>query len=380
VTEGDRNRRWRLLLGEPSELDLPQQDAGIDRCLAALYEPGEKKGKGGLGGSFPNVARWLGDIRGYFPSSVVQVMQRDAIDRLGLKQLLLEPEFLEAVEPDVHLVSTLLSLGQVMPQKTKATARIVIARVVEQLMKRLSNQTRSTLNGSLRRAQRTRRPRHQDIDWNLTIRANLKHYQADYQTVIPETRLGRARSRSSLAEVVLCVDQSGSMAPSVVYSSIFAAVLASLPALNTRMVVFDTALVDLTHLLADPVEVLFGTQLGGGTDIARAVGYCQSLITRPDKTVFVLISDLYEGGDQKLMLSRLAQLSAAGVNCVALLALSDEGAPCYDHVNAAHLAALGIPAFACTPDQFPDLMAAALQREDLGMWASRHGIVSNAPQ
>lgn len=376
----DRNRRWRLLLGEPSELDLSSQDVGLDRCLAALYEPGEKKGKGGLGGSMPNVARWLGDIRNYFPSSVVQVMQKDAIDRLGLKQMLLEPEFLEAVEPDVHLVSTLLSLGKVMPQKTRATARLVIHKVVEQLMRRLANQTRSTISGSLRRAQRTRRPRHQDIDWNRTIQANLKHYQPDYRTIIPETRLGHSRSRSSLAEVVLCVDQSGSMAPSVVYSSIFAAVLASLPALKTSLVVFDTALVDLSHLLADPVEVLFGTQLGGGTDIARAVGYCQGLITRPDKTVLVLISDLYEGGDQKLMLSRLAQLSASGVNCVALLALSDEGAPCYDHVNAAHLASLGIPAFACTPDQFPDLMAAALQREDLAMWAARHGIVSNAPR
>ena len=236
----------------------------MEEALTALYEPTEKKSRGGLGASFPKISRWLGDIRGYFPNSVVKVMQRDAIDKLGIKQLLLEPDFLEAVEPDVHLVATLVGLSKVMPEKTKATARQVIAKVVEQLMRRLANQTRSTLSGSLRRATRTRRPRHQDIDWNLTIRANLKHYQSEYRTIIPEVRLGRARGRSSLAEVMLCVDQSGSMASSVVYSSIFAAVMASLPALSTQMIVFDTAVADLSELLADPVEVLFGTQLGGG--------------------------------------------------------------------------------------------------------------------
>jgi len=372
----DRDRRWRLLLGEASQLELPPQDLGLDQCLSAIYEPSDKKRRGGLGGSSPSVARWLGDIRTYFPSSVVQVMQRDAISKLGLRQLLLEPEFLEAVQPDVHLVSTLLSLSQVMPQKTKATARIVIQKVVDDLMRRLTQTTRSTIQGSLRQAARTRRPRHQDIDWNLTIRANLKHYQEAHRTIIPETRIGRSRSRSSLADVVLCVDQSGSMAPSVVYSSIFAAVLASLPALSTKLVVFDTALVDLSHLLSDPVEVLFGTQLGGGTDIAQAVGYCQSLIARPSETVFVLVSDLCEGGDRQVMISRLAQMVAAGVQCVALLALSDEGAPVYDHDNAAALCALSIPSFGCTPDQFPDLMAAALQRQDLGQWASRQGIVT----
>ena len=372
----DRDRRWRLLLGEASQLELPGQDVGLDRCLAALYEPGDKKRRGGLGGSFPSVARWLGDIRDYFPTSVVQLMQKDAIDKLGLQQLLMEPEFLQAVEADVHLVSTLLGLSRVMPQKTKATARIVINKVVQQLLQRLANQTRSTISGSLRRSRRTRRPRHQDIDWNQTIRANLKHYQPEHRTLIAETRIGRSRSRSSLADGVLCVDQSGSMAPSVVYSSIFAAVLASLPALSTKMVVFDTAIVDLSPLLSDPVEVLFGTQLGGGTDIAQALGYCQALITRPSQTVFVLVSDLCEGGDRQVMLARLAQLSAAGVTCVALLALSDEGAPIYDHDNAAALAALGIPSFGCTPDRFPDLMAAALGREDLAMWAARYGMVT----
>jgi Mg-chelatase subunit ChlD len=373
---GERERRWRLVLGEASGLPPEPKDAALDRTLTALYEPRAGSRKGGLGGSAPSVARWLGDVRTYFPASVVQIMQRDAIERLGLKQLLLEPEFLESVEPDVHLVSTLVSLSHVLPEKTRETARQVVRKLVDELMKRVANTTRSTVLGSLRRGMRSRRPRHQDIDWNRTIRANLKHYQAEYRTVIPERLLGHARTRHTMADITLCVDQSGSMAASVVYSSIFAAVLASMPALQTRLVVFDTAVVDLTEQLSDPVDVLFGTQLGGGTDIARALAYCLPFLRRPQQSVFVLISDLYEGGVREKMLALMAQMVQAGVQCIVLLALSDEGAPVYDHENAEALASLGIPAFACTPDQFPDLMAAALARQDLHLWAAGQGIVT----
>jgi len=153
-------------------------------------------------------------------------------------------------------------------------------------------------------------------------------------------------------------------------------VLASLPTLNTRLVVFDTAVVDLTEELHDPVELLFGTQLGGGTDINRALTYCQRLIGRPHDTILVLITDLYEGGNAEEMLRRAAAIIAAGVNVIALLALSDQGAPGFDHSNAAALAGLGVPAFACTPDLFPDLMAAAIGRRDIGQWAAQSGIVT----
>jgi len=150
--------------------------------------------------------------------------------------------------------------------------------------------------------------------------------------------------------------------------------MASIRAVQTRLVVFDTSVVDLTDQLDDPVEVLFGTQLGGGTDINRAVGYCQGLITRPSDTIFVLISDLYEGGVERELLARTAALVSAGVTVVALLALSDRGAPAYDHALAAKLSALGAPAFACTPDHFPGLMAAAIERRDVARWASDEGI------
>ncbi|WP_027346096.1 VWA domain-containing protein [Hamadaea tsunoensis] len=367
----ERLRRWRLVLGGDSDgtgQKLEGRDAGMDAALAALYK-GQDSGtsrRAGLGASAPSVARWLGDIREYFPSSVVQVMQADAIERLDLTRLLVEPEMLEAVEPDVHLVGTLLSLNRVLPEKARSTARAVVAKVVAELEKRIAQRTRAAVTGALNRAARINRPRHREIDWNRTIRVNLKHYQAEQRTIIPERLVGYGRHAQAVQrDVVLCIDQSGSMAASVVYSGVFGAVLASMRSLRTSLVVFDTAVVDLTDQLHDPVEVLFGTQLGGGTDINRAIAYCQGLITKPRDSIFILISDLYEGGVREEMLRRVAAMTAAGVQVIVLLALSDEGRPSYDHENAAALAALGVPAFACTPDAFPDLMAAAIERRDL---------------
>ena len=371
----DRLRRWRLVLGGADDgtgQGLAGNDVRIDAALAALYDAGSGGGgtggtrSAGLGGSAPNVARWLGDIRTYFPSTVVQVLQSDAIERLNLSRLLLEPEMLQAVEPDIHLVGTLLSLNRVMPEATRHTARMVVAKVVADLERRVAQKMKAAVTGALNRAARVNRPRHADIDWNRTVRANLKHYQAEHRTIVPERLIGYARRTTAIQrDVVLCVDQSGSMAESVVYSGVFAATLASMKTLKTSLVVFDTAVVDLTDQLHDPVEVLFGTQLGGGTDINRAIAYSQGLITRPRDSIFVLISDLYEGGVRDEMLRRVAAMTAAGVQVIVLLALSDEGAPAYDHDNAAALAGLGVPAFACTPDAFGELMAAAIQRQDL---------------
>jgi hypothetical protein len=377
--------RWRLILGReaaglcPEGLDARAN--AMDSALESLYDgnAAEKK-RGGLGASAPNVARWLGDIRTYFPSGVVRVMQKDALERLNLQQMLLEPELLGAAEPDVHLVATLLSLSRVIPAKTKDTARQVVRRVVENLERKLAEPLRQAVHGALARSVRNRRPRLREIDWHRTIRANLKNYQSEKRTIIAETVIGHGRKRSSMKDVILCVDQSGSMATSVVYSSIFGAVLASLPAVTTRMVLFDSAVVDLTDELDDPVDLLFGAQLGGGTDINKALSYCTGLVRRPQDTAMILISDLYEGGDAAGMLKRAAGLVASGVNVICLLALSDSGTPAYDHRHAAALANMGVPVFACTPDHFPDMMAAALSRQDVHRWAEQRGIKLERPQ
>ena len=376
MNEEQHLRKWRLILGGHQNdgigFSLSEADIAIDKTLEALYDSNKQ---GGLGPSSPNVARWLGDIRTFFPNTVVQVMQQDALKRLNLKQMLLEKEMLENIEADVHLVATLMTLSKVIPDKTKDTARQVVRKVVDDLLKKLSQPMQQAIIGSLNRSARNRRPRHNEINWHTTILKNLKHYQPEYKTIIPETRIGYGRKRSSLKDVVLCIDQSGSMGTSVVYSGIFGSVMASIPAIKTKMVVFDTSVVDLTEGLSDPVELLFGVQLGGGTDIHAALTYCQQITTRPLDTVLVLVTDLYEGGNVEGMRKRATELVSAGVQMVVLLALNDDGAPAYDHANAQFFSNLGIPVFACTPDKFPDLMATALSKQDITQWAAKEEIV-----
>lgn len=380
----ERMRRWRLLLGggeaDGTGARLSGADAAIDQALGTIYGNGEgtegKRRQGNLANSAPRVARWLGDIRQYFPQQVVRILQQDAIEKLHLRQLLLEPEMLSQVEPDVHLVADLVELSSVMPEKSRSLAREVVRKVLDDLERRLAAPLRDAVTGALLRSVRRRRPRPGEINWDATIRANLKHYQPELGTVVPEVLIGHGRKQSAMHDILLAIDQSGSMASSVVYASLFGAVLASVRAVRTQLVAFDTAVVDLSDKLADPVEVLFGIQLGGGTDIAQALQYCQGLIQRPAQSTLILISDLYEGGEAGQLLQRATELCAAGVQLIVLLALSDDGAPAYDAAMAHRLAALGSPVFACTPELFPELMAAALQRQDLGLWAARHDIAA----
>lgn len=366
-------KRWRLILGgneaDGTGITLTQEEQRIDQSLEAVYNSDRR---GGLGSSAPKVSRWLGDIREFFPQTVVQVIQRDAIKRLNITSLLTEKEMLETVVPDVHLVATLMSLSRVIPEKNKEMARQVVRKVVDELLRKLSAPTQQAVTGALNRSARRRNPRYNEIDWKTTITKNLKNYQPEYKTIIPEVRIGYGRKRKAMKDIILCLDQSGSMGTSVIYSVIFGSVLASIPAVSTRMVVFDTAVVDLTDDLQDPVDLLFGVQLGGGTDIARALTYCQGVITRPQDTVLVLVTDLYEGGDAREMRKKFVSLVNSGVQLIVLPALNDDGAPSYDKDHAEFLANIGVPTFACTPDKFPDLMAAALSKQDIGMWISQN--------
>lgn len=368
--EENRLEKWRLILGKQSDpeatVELGAEAVGMDGALEALYN---SERKGGLGASSPNVNRWLGDIRKYFPTSIVQVMQKDAIERLDLHRLLLEPELLQMIEPDIGLVATMLSLNKVMPAKTKDTARMVIQKVVEQLEKKLRNPLRQAIEGALSRSVRNHRPKLHEVDWNRTIRLNLKHYQADYQTVIPEKIIGYGSKGHSLRHVILLVDQSGSMASSVVYAGVMGAILASIKSVRTHFIAFDTGVVDMTAELKDPTDLLFGVQLGGGTDINKALGYAQTLVQNPTDTIMVLISDLYEGGNQTEMVKKVAAMKAAGVNFIVLLALDDKGTPSFDKNLATILASLDIPSFSCTPDKFPALMEAAISKKNLSEWS-----------
>ncbi len=415
-------KRWRLILGgeqqesncsggdgngdEPSEggagftdgtgVRLTGHDAQLDKALSALYDKqmfrygrrpsgkrkGKKQGKSGassrasrgadLSPSAPYVAKWLHDIRELFPTSTVQMLQQDAISRLDLEELLAEREILESVVPDVHLLSTLLNYKEMIPEENKDLVRQVISHVVAELMAKLQLKTVQALKGALNKAVRRRHPRAQDINWDATIRKNLQHYQPSLNTIIPEELIGYGRKGRKLKDVILCIDQSGSMTESVIFASVFGAIMASMPALSTRLICFDTSVVDWTDSMSDPVDILWGVQLGGGTDINQAVTYGQSLVHRPDDTIMVVITDLDEGGDSKKMLKRFAELVESGVQVIVLLALSDDGAPSYDQDMAKKLMAMGICCFACTPDKFPDMMAAAINKQDMHLWVSQN--------
>lgn len=382
-----------MLGGEDADgtgCQLEGYDLERDKALGALYEyekresfeygigeGGMEKRSAGRGDSNPGIARWLGDIRKYFPKSVVDIMQHDAMQFPELKEkMMMEPEILEQAEPSVHLVATLMELGKLIPSKTKDTARRVIQKVVDELMQKLETDLKQAITGAISRSIPNRRPRYNEINWGKTILRNLKNYQPKYKTVIPEQLYGYGRkNRRSLKDVILCLDQSGSMGSSVVYSGIFGSVMASLPSVKTKMVAFDTEVTDLTKDLKDPVDLLFGVQLGGGTDINKALGYCKKIVEKPNDTILILITDLYEMGSEKGMLKKMKDLKQNGVQVIVLLALNDEGIPAYDKGIAKQVNQLDIPVFACTPDLFPDLMAAAIGKQDLKQWAGKHDVV-----
>ncbi len=369
--------KWRLILGrqaDPNEdIQLDKSQMGVDKALDLLYNEDRK---GGLGSSSPRINRWLKDIRQYFPKPVVQLLQKDALERLGLKRMLLEPELLETITPDVHLASILLSLNKTLPEQAREAARQIVRAVVQELEKKLRRPMQQAIQGSIHRIVRNYRPKLNEINWHQTIRANLKHYQPDYKTVIPERLVGFGRKGTQLRHVILCIDQSGSMTTSVVYAAVLGSIMASIRSVKTNLVVFDTSVVDLTDQLSDPVDLLFAAQLGGGTDIAKALDYSKSLIQRPQETILVLISDLFEGGSESAMLQKINSIKSSGVQFISLLALNDEGAPAYSKTAAAHLAELDIPAFACTPNLFPDLMATAINKGNLRQWLAANEVAA----
>jgi VWA domain containing CoxE-like protein len=385
----ERLRRWRLVLGHSAQdslcgmggRQLGQDDVLMDEALAAIYdgsEGGSSPGSpaqrsAGLEKSAPRLAKWLGDIRTYFQEDVVAVIQNDAVERKGMKQLLLEPELLKNMQPSLALVGTLLSLSRQIPEHTKETAREVVRALVEQIRHLLESELRRAVTGALNRRQHSPIPRVDAIDWKTTIARNLKNWQPDLQRMVPERFWFWSRAqRQNQWTVIVDMDQSGSMADSVVYGAVTGSIFASLPALNTRVVAFDTEVVDLTEQCGtDPVDMLFGVQLGGGTDINKSVGYCRQFITDPAKTLFILITDLYEGGNAAQLVRRLKEMVESGVRCLCLLALSDSGIPTFDEQLARKLAGLGIPCFGCTPQNLPALIEGALGGDDLKALAEK---------
>jgi Mg-chelatase subunit ChlD len=376
--------RWRLVLGPGAEqvdprfsLDGLAAEAAaagsdrltdLDRALDFVY--GERGA--GSGGSRPYIPTWLANLREFFSQSAVAVIQKDAIERKGLVQLLFEPETLPFLEKNVNLVATLVSARGMIPDRAKSIAREVVREVVDDLRKRLESRVRSAVIGALHRQRTSPLRIARNIDWRRTIRNNLKGWNPERQRLLAERFYFWSNQRRHHEwDIAIVVDQSGSMATSVVYSSVMAAIFASIEVVRTRLLFFDTNVVDMTPVLNDPVEVLFTAQLGGGTDINRAVAYAQqNFIEKPDRTLFVLITDLFEGGNKEDLKARIRQLVDARVKVLCLLALSDTGRPSYDHALAADLSALGVPCFGCTPDRLVEIVERIMKNQEIGNLAA----------
>lgn len=384
MTDNERIARWRLILGSESQQSFESMGGGalsdeqllMDQALAAIYGgPGESfsgsKGAG-KGPSSPHISKWLGDLRSLFDSEIVAVVQNDAIERKGLKQLLLEPELLENLEPDLNLASTLLMLKDQIPKKSKESARRFIQRIVEEINRMLDSDLRRAVTAALNRRVHSPIPSAAAIDFPATIRRNLKNYNPTLETIVPEKVWFFDRSvRANRWNVILDIDQSGSMGESILYSSVLACILASMSALRTHVVAFDTEIMDLTPLCQDPVDLLFGFQMGGGTDIAKSIAYCQTLIESPSNTLLFLISDLDEGGNRAALLRRIEDLKESGVTVLVLLAIADGGKPYYDEQTAQRIAAMGVPCFACAPERLPELLERALKKQDLSIFMKK---------
>ena len=368
--ENELLTRWRLILGKGDDgscdgtgCQLSETEQIIDKALESVYDSTQGSD---LKKSASLLKRWLGDIRHFFPENVVHIIQRDAVEKLDLKSLLAEKEFLENAVPDVNLVATLMTLGKAIPDNCKHAVGQIVKKLVDELYSQLYFKMQQALTGSINRVELRRNTSFRDINWHATILKNLKNYQPKYKTIIPEVRIGYGKKRRSFYNIIMCIDQSDSMAESMIYSAVYGAIMASLPSLKTRLVVFDTEPVDLTEKLPDAVELLCGVQLGGGTDIANALKYCSSVVEQPKRTVLVLISDLYEYGSPEHFFRRVAKLLDSGVKIIVLLALSKSGTGMYNRHIANYLASLNIPVFACSPDRFPEIMAQTLNDMNIG--------------
>lgn len=378
--------RWRLILGQESRERfeqmggpaLTQEQDLMDQALAAIYNRTESGGfgpgtgragaGGGNGPSNPQISRWLGDVRSLFDKELVTVIQGDAMNRCGLKQLIFEPELLENLEPDVSLASAILMLKDQIPKRSRESVRIFIRKIVEEINRLLEQDVRRAVTAAVNRRKHSPIPSASAMDYKMTISRNLKNYRPEISAIVPEHFYFFDRTSTTAANkwtVILDIDQSGSMGESVIYSSVMSCILASMSSLKTHIVAFDTNIVDLTEKCEDPVELLFGFQLGGGTNIDQSVAYCQKFVENPSKTLFFLVSDLEEGGNRAALLRRLEEMKASGVTVVCLLALADGGRPYYDAQMAQRIAGLKIPCFACNPQKLPQLLERAFRGQDL---------------
>lgn len=313
--------------------------------------PSTEKTPGSLDPSQLTIPGWIAEVRELFPQETVEIIEKHALDRYGMTELVTDPDILEKLEANMDLLKAILTFrGRMQSQDVLRTARRIVREVVEDIRRRLENDIRRTLLGKLNRFQHSPLPVAQNFDWRGTVRHNLKHYDPEQRQLLIQTVKFFSRIERRLPwHIILCIDQSGSMANSVIHSAVMGGILAGLPSLQVSFVVFDTAVVDLSDRVDDPVETLMSVQLGGGTDIGRAMAYCQTLVQNPIRTVLILVSDFAEGASPRRLLALCRQLNESGVTLLGLAALDEGAAADYDVGMAEQLAVNGMEIAALTP-------------------------------
>ncbi|MCA9442011.1 MAG: VWA domain-containing protein, partial [Candidatus Omnitrophica bacterium] len=362
--------RWRLILGRYAKKRIDPRLGGeavrMERALDFLYgreyqgrglrgrdgQEGEK-GPGSLDESQLSVPKWLEEVRDLFPRETLEVVEKHALERYDLRDLVTDRKTLEKLEPNQDLLKMILQFKGSMNADVLNAARRIIRKIVEDLRERMAREVQQCFSGRLNRYSHSPLKISQNFDWQGTLKSNLKNWQVEEKRLALEHLKFFSRKRRQLPwNIVLCIDQSGSMASSVIHSAVLAGILSGLPSLNVKLVTFDTSVVDLSEHVGDPVEVLMSVQLGGGTDIGQALCYCEGLIETPQRTVLALISDFFEGAPPNRMLGAVKRLKEAGVTLIGLAALDSEALPDYDPHTAGQLAAIGMDITASTPGQF----------------------------
>ncbi|RQO47748.1 hypothetical protein DBV14_20055 [Variovorax sp. KBW07] len=367
----DPLQRWRLLLGDPAEAScgsLSAEAQAADAALDWLYgRDGDRASRGersaGLGPSALSTPDWINTIHTLFPKEVIERLEQDAVERYGIDEVVTNLEVLERIEPSESLLRAVLHTKHLMNPQVLAAARKLVAEVVRRIMEKLSTEVRQAFSGSRDRRRRSQMKIARNFDFKQTLAANLHRYDPERRKLYVERPvfISRTRRHAEPWDIILLIDQSGSMVDSVIHSAVMAACLWQLPGMRTRLVAFDTAVVDLTSDVSDPVELLMKVQLGGGTDIAKAVAYAQSLIANPRKSIVVLVSDFYEGGSEHELVRRVKALVESGTKVLGLAALDAQAVPAFDRAMAARLVREGAQVGAMTPGQLAGWLAEKVQ-------------------
>lgn len=368
-------KRWRLILGHYADEALGKaafdaHDLKVERTLDYLYRREYQrrglKQEGGRHGSLDQsqltAVNWLNQARKLFPSSTFERMQSQAIERYEISHLFNDPQALQAMEPTPALAKALLSLRGRMNEETREAVRDIIRKVVDEILRTLRPTFTNALTGRRNRFRRSPIPSSQNFDWRATIAANLKHFDREKNRLAIETPHFNSRMQRHMPwDVILCVDQSASMSSSVMYAAVCASILAALPAVRVSLIVFDTQVVDLSHLAHDPVDVLMTVQLGGGTNIAKAMQYCEQQVQNPKRTIVTLISDFEEGGALNRLLSCVQRMHSQQITLLGLAALDDAAQPVYDTAIGQKLADRGMHVAALTPEHFAQWLAEVMR-------------------